>query len=166
MPEPESWSKYGFPDDIFFRTVYTPMDGLIKALNERLNAIDSDPYPIPQILDSRGWDFLNLHDFDDRLLNFTAPKFVNPDKITTAGRYSDCFWSWGDITRAVESETGEEWIRTSVSYNIMTTDYPVKWAVQRYNAINILRYVPTSDPNDWPSVFTYADRYNTFNFKA
>ena len=158
MPE-ENWSQYGFPDNLYFRWYYTPMIGLVKATNERLAAVDLEEIPVPEYFSEYPNYFLD--GVNNKILD-AGEKFVDPDKISSAHRYEECFWTRNDLLQAAAD--GEE-----IYYHYQfpfSPDYPVKLAIQMYNAINILRYVPTSDPQDWPDVFTYEDRYNTFNFKA
>ena len=158
MPE-ENWALYGFPDNLYFRWYYTPMIGLIKATNERLAAVGLEEIPLPKYFSEYPWYFLD--GVNGKILG-AGEKFVNPDKISSAHSYSQCLWTSNDLLDA-SAEGGEPYYHYQWPFS---PDYPVKLAVQMYKAINILRYVPTSDPRDWPDVFTYADRYNTFNFKA
>ena len=162
FPEVENWEQCGFPDDLYFRPYYTPMIGLIKATNERLAAVDLEEIPLPKYFSEYSYYFLDsLNDIIFGIFGI-AWKYVNPDKISSAHQYQDCFWTDSELEEAA-AEDGEPYYHYQWPFS---PDYPVKLAVQMYNAINILRYVPTSDPSDWPDVFTYADRYNTFNFKA
>lgn len=159
MPDVENWEKYGFPDDIMFRSPYLPWLGLIKALNERSEAVNLEPFPIPEYFSVFGgmiWEF----DFEDAL-QITARHYVNPSKIDFSKSYVNCFWHIDDLGNAVLN--GEDKVNVT---SFMRPLYSVKWAIWTYNQINNLRYVATSDPKDWPDVFTYEDRCNTFNFKA
>lgn len=158
MPE-ESWRKYGFPDDLYFRWYYTPMIGLIKATNERRAAVDLEEIEIPKYF-SRYENYF-LTDLGGMAFG-TGTWYVNPDKISSAHQYRDCFWTSGELLTAA-AEGGEIYYHNR---RVFSPDYPVKLAIQMYNGINLMRYVPTSDPADWPDIFTYEDRYNTFNFKA
>ena len=159
FPEIENWEQCGFPDDLYFRWYYTPMIGLIKAINERLAAVDLEEIEIPKYFSEYP------HYYLDRLvtiINGLAEHYVNPDKISSAGLYQDCFWTNSELLEAA-AEGGEPYYHNR---QVFSPDYPVKLAVQMYNAINLLRYVPTSDPEDWPDEFDYEDRNSTFSFKA
>ena len=159
FPEIENWKQCGFPDDLYFRPYDKPMIGLIKAINERFAAVGLKEIKLPEYFSEYP------HYFLDDLYNIIfgiAWKYVSPDKISSAYLYQDCFWTKSELQEAA-AEGGEPYYHYQWPFS---PDYPVKLAVQMYNAINILRYVPTSDPKDWPDVFTYEDRYNTFNFKA
>ena len=162
MPE-ENWGKYGFPDDLYFRWYYTPMIGLIKATNERRAAVDLEEIEIPEYFSQYTDYFLDvLGNMIFNSFSGAGVKYVNPDKISSAHQYRDCFWTSNELLTAA-AEGGEIYYHNRWPFS---HDYPVKLAIQMYNGINLMRYVPTSDPADWPDVFTYEDRYNTFNFKA
>ena len=160
MPDIENWEKYGFPDDIFFRSPYLPGVGLVKALNERLEAVNAETIEVPQYFHPYpGMVFTT--NFQGKLLNDAASRFVNPDKISTAERYEDCFWDAMELQQI--GLDGEDWNNvTSPS----RPEFSAKWAIWMYKQINILRYVATSSRQEWPDVFTYEDRYSSFNFKA
>ena len=159
FPEIENWEQCGFPDDLYFRPYDKPMLGLIKATNERLAAVDLEEIPVPEYFSEYPYYFLD--GVNGNILG-AGEKFVNPDKISTASRYEQCFWTRNDLLDAAAEGRGPYYHYQRV----FAPDYPVKLAIQMYNAINILRYVPTSDPKDWPDVFTYEDLNDTFNFKA
>jgi hypothetical protein len=164
MPEVENWAKYGFPDDIIFRTSYLPAVGLCKAFNERLNAegfqrpntFKPPAVEIPEYFTPyQGMGFTMSIDVGQVALC----KYIDPGKISTAQNYRDCFWDVADLLQAA---AGDEDI--SELNNINRPEFSAKWAIWMYNAINLLRYVPTTSWMDWPA-FSYADRYDTFNFK-
>lgn len=157
MPDDENWAAYGFPDDLIFRPPYLPWAGLIKAMNERREAVDLEPFPVPEYFSSFGgmiWE----SDFGWALSNAVV-RFVNPDKVSSAEHYRDCLWDPADLENAALD--GEELENVNSPLRPL---YSAKWAIWTYNKINILRYVPTSEPEDWPT-FHYADRYSTFKFK-
>lgn len=167
MPDVENWQGYGFPDDIMFRTPYLPWVGIIKALNERLAAMNQTPMDLPEYFTKYGgmiWasDYSNAF---GRLFPWSpwgkSLYYVNPDKISSATRYRDCFWDRGDLEQAALN--GEFLINVT---SFMRPKYSVKWAKWQYNQINLLRYVVTSEYDDWPDVFTYIDINSSFNFKA
>lgn len=158
MSDSENWGKYGFPDDIFFRAPYLPWIGLVKALNERSEAVELEPLEIPEYFTQYGgmsWeaDFYYL-------LGEVQKYYVNPDQIPTAKGYYGCFWYAGDLNNAALD--GED-IENVTS--ITCPRYSAKWAIWTYNKINLLRYVATSKESEWPK-FEYEDKYNTFKFKA
>jgi len=159
MPNEENWAAYGFPDHLYFRWYYTPMIGLIKAINERRSAIGLEEIEIPKYFSEYPYYFL---DRLETIIIWLPEHYVNPDKIDHAHSYSGCFWTSNELLEAA-AEGGEPYFHYQYPFS---PDYPVKLAIQMYNSINLLRYVPTSEPKDWPKVFTYEDKYNTFNFKA
>ena len=161
MPDAESWSKYGFPDHIYFRTMYLPTVGLIKALNERLESVKLETLPVPEYFSTYEGSQYFLGSFDSKIFNHAVYRFVKPDKVSTAQNYYECFWSAEELELAAADEIGEN----IFTYHPLMPDFPFQWAMQRYNAINLLRYVVTSDPQDWP-LFTYTDLNNSFKFKA
>ena len=165
MPDEESWEKYGFPDDLMFRSPYLPGVGLCKAFNERVDAegeINFAAAPVTRVdipeyftpYPGMGFQFMI------NVWNLAFYKYVNPEKVPTATRYMDCFWDANDL-RSIAADNMDMNDLT----NILRPEFSVKWALWIYNAINILRYVPTSTFGEWPT-FTYEDRYDTFNFKA
>lgn len=158
MPNEENWAAYGFPDHLYFRWYYTPMIGLIKAINERLAAVDLEEIEIPKYFSEYPYYYLDSLVTN---INGLAEHYVNPDKIDHAHSYSDCFWTSYELQEAAAEDEDPYYHYQRPFY----PDYPVKLAVQMYNAINLLRYVPTSEPKDWPKVFTYEDKNDTFNFK-
>lgn len=168
MPDNESWEKYGFPDDIMFRTPYLPWVGLIKALNERLQALNLALMDIPEyftIYGGMAWES-NYSAAWSHILTKTDGKgnkmsYVNPAKIASAARYNDCFWTSTELEQ--EALNGEEKVNVT---SFMRPKFSVKWAVWQYNQTNLLRYVVTSDPDNWPDVFTYTDLNSSFAFKA
>lgn len=155
----ENWAQYGFPDNLYFRWYYTPLIGLIKATNERLDAVDLEEIELPEYFSEYPNYFL---DSVTAKIFEAGAKFVNPDKISSAQSYDQCFWTQVDLSNAA-ADGDQPYYHYQ---DVFSPDYPVKLAIQRYNAINLLRYVPTSDQEDWPDIFTYEDRYNTFKFKA
>ena len=160
IPDVENWEEYGFPDDLTFRSRYLPWVGIIKALNERRQAVDLEPFPVPEYFSTFGgmiWE----SDFNDAL-GEVIPYYVYPDAIASADQYSDCFWGENYQEFREIALVGED-IENVTSF--MRPHFSVKWAIYTYNRINLLRYVPTSDPEDWP-VFTYTDLNGSFNFKA
>lgn len=164
MPDSENWEKYGFPDDIAFMTVYKPMIGLIKALNERLEAVDLSAMAVPEIFSIRTYMPISyLQDIDAYLFQ-ASMRFVDPDKISSAQGYADCFWDWDDLMLEAADGISEDIVSSWPPYNPLMTAFPVKFAEQRYKAINLLRYVVTTESYEWPA-FSYEDRNNTFNFK-
>ena len=164
MTEANSWEDCGFPD-IYFRTGYLPWLGLVKALYERRSAVGLQTY-IPRVpeyfcrIDIKMiyhcWDF-------DRAL--PAGYFINPDKIPSASSPSDCFWTEDSLLLAAAGGVQDDVVTTNSMRWFFLPEFPVKWAIQRYNAINLLRYVPTEYIPQWP-YFAYEDLNNTFNFKA
>lgn len=162
MPDVDNWEAYGFPDDITFRSPYLPWVGIIKALNERIAALNVDyAVEIPEYFTVYGgmaWE-------SDFWMGWNCiwqnNRFVNPDKISSAASYRDCFWEYDELSNAALN--GEDEVNVT---SFMRPLYSVKWAIWQYNQINLLRYLPTSPYEDWPDVFTYTDINSSFNFKA
>ena len=172
---PDSWEKYGFPDPTFFPP-YKPYAGLIKAYNERCSVCGRYPYSVPVFFSKIvGVEYETslpstvsyiLGNFFDDNLRYLAPYFVNPDKVPAADTIQKCMWTWDDLLLA-----GADGIKNNIicwigdySLSSCVPLWPVKWIIQRYKMINLLRYHPTvwRDPPD----FRYEDKNNTFNFKA
>ena len=162
MASDESWEKYGFPDDVTFRSMYLPSVGLIKALNERLEAVGMEPVPVPGYFTPYEGSQSFTGRIDSKIFNELCYRFVNPEKIPSAQYYSACFWRPDELELAAADGVEEDVFH----YHPLMPEFPVKWAIARYKAINLLRYVVTSDAKDWPDIFTYEDKNNTFNFKA
>ena len=160
MPDEEKWEKYGFPDGIMFRSPYLPWTGLIKALNERREAVELEPFPVPEYFTSFGGMEWEIRFYD--ALNVAAKYYVYPDAISNAKQYRDCFWFWNYDDWTEIALDGED-IENVNSF--MRPQFSVKWAIFTYNKINLLRYVATTTEADWPT-FNYEDRYNSFNFKV
>ena len=169
--EPNSWEDCGFPN-IHFRTAYLPWVGLVKALNERVRTA---PYlqlpvpgyftPIPEKM------FLTCYRFDNEGLiwavsQFNNQRFINPDKIQPPDpSLNDCLWTLPDLLLAAAGGIEEDIVTSNDPADILMPEFPVKWAIQRYNAINLLRYVYTGHSSVFP-YFTYEDINDTYNFKA
>ena len=164
MSESESWEKYGFPDPTL-RTGYLPYCGLVKAFAERVAASGgSGSYDLPEYFYPTN-NSRELFAVFERGMSGRCGYFVNPDKIPDADNYDQCFWNYEDLTLAAAGGIQEDVFSAYYNVNRLAPDFPVKWARQRYNAINLLRYIPTSSALDWPT-FTYEDCNDTFNFKA
>jgi len=86
--------------------------------------------------------------------------YVNPDKISSASSYNECFWTWNELVS--EATDGEMFAWAA---NPFLPECSAKLAKQFYNAFNLLRYVPTTEWYKWP-VFDYEDKNDTFKFKA
>lgn len=158
MPDAENWAKYGFPDDIMFRSPYLPLAGLVKAVNERREAVDLDPFPELEYFEVDGGMYWESN--FNYALSEASRYYVDPDAVSSATRYEQCFWFWNDLwDKALD---GEDLINVT---SFMRPRYSVKWAIWTYNQINLLRYVATTKGQDWPG-FEYRDIYNTFKFKA
>lgn len=160
----ENWAKYGFPDDIMFRSPYLPAVGLCKAYNERMNAegFVNDSAAAPPVI--RLPEYFTPYpgmQFNINVFQLGMYKYVNPDKVETARRYRDCFWDSDELVQAAAGDMDPDEI---LSYS--RPEFSAKWALFIYNAINILRYVPVTSWQQWPDEFEYEDRYDTFNFKA
>ena len=157
---PESWNDYGYPDDLTLKTAYLPTVALIKALNERRAAVNMEPLIVPDYFSPWPGPQSFLADFDFAL-NATVPHFVNPDAVSSATSYSGCFWWYEDLElAAVGGDPAKVYHR-----NPLQPEFCLKWALQRYAEINLLRYVATTTESDWPT-FNYEDINDTFNFKA
>lgn len=165
MPEVENWAEAGFPDNFTFRSPYLPAVALCKAYNERLDAEGevNDMAATPSRVDIpeyfTSYPGMRFTLAIEEIANVAQYKYIDPAKISTARNYSGCFWDGADLLQAALN--GED-IENVTSYS--RPEFSVKWAIWMYNAINLLRYVPTSKWQDWPT-FTYEDRYDTFNFK-
>ena len=158
MPDAESWGKYGFPDGLTFRSPYLPGVGLCKALNERLDAVELSRFTVPEYFTPYpGMSF--TESLRSKIGYAAVNGFVNPDNIQSANNYYECFWGSEFFRTAADGEDMDE------LNNILRPEFSIKWAVWMYNAINLLRYVPTTKPINWPR-FEYEDLNNTFNFKA
>ena len=177
MPEiSDSWGKYGFPAP-YLRTPYKTVVALAKAVNERAVAVRLPRFAIPDF-----FSWLTFNE-DERLREVSAsvgaklgtldskigsltPYFVNPDKIPTAASRSDCFWTWYDLLLAGADGDADNifsWTGPYSRYSYHSL-WPVKWAIQRYNQINRLRYKFTQFLSEWPYV-EYEDLNDTFYFK-
>ena len=168
MSDAESWEKYGFPDPRFHQG-YLPYVGLCKAYTERAKAVNehAGEYPYPDYftrINPGNNTYYFFNNFDQSLYGFCR-NFVNPDKITGASSYSQCFWTFEDLLLAAAGGVESEILWTFYDVNPLMVQFPAKWAIQRHNAINLLRYVPTKYLTEWPFV-EYEDRNDTFNFKA
>ena len=104
--------------------------------------------------------------FDEKLIPMTLSSvFVNPDKIPSASSWMDCFWDFSDLILAAAGGVEEDTIFSFDSSDWLYPEFSVKWALQRYNAINLLRYVVTEIIYVPPYV-EYEDINDTFQFKA
>ena len=143
---PENWQKYHFPDPTFC-TPYLPFLGLVKALNERITAEvppeaggpmdEPEKFTDMNLLYSDNAHY-TLRLFDENLAS-TAGYYVNTakyDNLDANSRTDDLLWTWEELTQAAG---GGEWLDTFSDYKL-TPDFPAKWAKQRYNAVNLLRY--------------------------
>ena len=173
---PETWNDYGFPDDLAFRTFALPFTGLCKALNERAEAVTTaskgqitiEPMPIPDYFtpfpSQGGTVYANgCIDFDFSLKTI-CEWMVNPDKIQPDKSWKTYLWTLEELLLSVVDDPSELIVADIGYYHPFVPGLSVKWAVQRYNAINVLRYAATK-LEDYPD-FEYEDFYNTFNFKA
>ena len=156
----ENWAGYGYPDHIYFRLMRIPLLGAVNAINERLLAVEMETLDIPDHFA----EYPGSQDFIgklDAVLKNSAAEYVNPGKVDTARYYYQCFWTYSDLLNAAAAG-GEV-------YNYFASpfrpSFSKKWAIQFYNAVNLLRYVPTTKQEDWPD-FEYTDKNNTFKFKA
>ncbi|MBE6373963.1 MAG: hypothetical protein E7055_18070 [Lentisphaerae bacterium] len=162
MPDTENWEEYGFPDDLFFRPMYRPSIGIIKALNERLEAVNMETLTVPDYFAPYQGSQSFLGSIESKILNELCYEFVNPEKVPSAKYYSACFWDPEALELAAAGGVEENIFR----YSPLMPQFPVKWAQFTYNLINLLRYVPTTTPRDWPDKFEYTDLNSTFAFKA
>lgn len=168
----DSWQNYGFPN-ISFRTAYLPWVGLVKALNERLDAATGTAHggrmPVPGYFTPRSFEMIHYCDyFDNSFLQYAVMggrKFVNPDKIPSATSASDCYWTFSDLLLAAAGKSEGDVVTPYDAKDMLMPDIPVKWASQRYNAINLLRYAFCNFLDEWPYV-EYEDINDTYNFKA
>lgn len=165
----DSWQNYGFPN-ISFRTVYLPWVGLVKALNERLDAAMAyRRMTVPGYFTPRSFEMIHYcDDFDNSYLRYAViegRKFVNPDKIPSATSASDCYWTFSDLLLAAAGKSEGDVVIPYDTKDMLIPDIPVKWAFQRYNAINLLRYAAGDTMDEWPYV-KYVDINDTYNFKA
>ena len=170
-PDPQSWEDGGIPDDVMFRRFAIPYLCFARALDERLFAatgrhyVDIDRikyfYPIGMYGPMRTILLLLsiLGDIADLALCF-----VKPDKISTAEKYEDCFWTFDEIRHEVGAE--DLWPDDESRLKPFLPDWPIKYVEPMYNAINLLRYLPTTKTEDWPDEFAYEDKNDTFKFKA
>ena len=165
--DPNSWQDCGFPN-IHFRTAYLPWVGLVKALNERLAIVQAQQREVPGYFTRQIVKMLYYCDEFDRFGLQSAVGgnrlFVNPDKIPSATSVYDCYWTYSDLLLAAAGGVEGDIVTTNI-HHLLMPEFPVKWAIQRYNAINLLRYVRTKTLSKWPYV-EYEDRNNTYNFKA
>ena len=161
---PESWEQYGFPNP-YFQLGYLPLVGLYKAMRERAKAFNYLPYvsPVPDYFVSVNDSFLS--NLDSSLYTLLYYKFVNPDKIPGASFESKCYWTWDDLSLAAAGGVKADIFPMFYYTDPLITQFPVKWAVQRYKAINLLRYVRTKSLPEWPFM-EYKDLNDTFDFKA
>ena len=176
---PDSWEKYGFPNPNLWAP-YKPFVGLIKAHNERCR-VGGAEYVIPDFFSK-----IILNENDrlrelpqavrgrlgtlDQYILAQAPSFVNPAKIPTASSIGECFWTTDDLLLAGADGVEDDIICFADGYYFPSSFsfvplWPVKWAIQRYKQINLLRYQWTHFLDQWPFV-EYKDLNNTFNFKA
>ena len=124
------WAKYGFPNPGFM-TVQRPLEGLHKALHERMLE------PIDDILATEYvpvFGAIGKNDFShfDSALKNVVPNYVNqfdPDGAC---------WTWEDITaKAVE---GREALREHPE-PILEPEWSLPWLMQRYRIINLLQII-------------------------
>lgn len=169
-PDPQSWADGGIPDNVKFHQFAIPYLCFTRALDERLFAatkshyvdIDRFKYFYPIGMDGPMQTILIVLSILDNLGEL-APYFVKPDKISTAENYEDCFWTREEIRH----EVGEDlWPASESSLNAFLPDWPVRYIKPSYEAINLLRYLPTTRKEDWPDEFDYEDKNDTFKFKA
>ena len=167
ITDPQSWEEGGIPDHLKFRRAVTAHLCFIRALNERRIACIGSPYS-----DIDRYQFF----FPNQLSPFTfvliwtilrnigdfAPYFVKPDKIASAANYEDCFWTFDEIRHEVGDDL---WPASESDWKPFLPEWPLKYVEPMYNAINLLRYVPTTKKGDWPD-FEYEDKNDTFKFKA
>ena len=165
----ESWDQYGFPDSIVLRNVYTPVVGLIKALNERRSVLGLQDEDIPDYFSSFIMPPINsLRQLEHSILS-TFYSFVYPPAVSGAQYYWSCFW--GDQSGFTMLEeagiTMEEFFffEPDVVNYPFNPGFPAQWAINMYKIINLMRYVATTSEDDWPT-FHYEDKNNTFQFKA
>ena len=164
---PDSWEKYGFPDPTF-RPIHKPYEGLIKAYNERYSVCRyPSPITVPAyfsvittdrlVLPSTAQYILSLFDDHIRLLT---------EKVPAAETLRDCMWTWNELMLAGADGIEDDIIWAEKSYNFISgiPTWPVRWIIQRYTMLNLLRYYPTVWTN--PPDFRYEDKNDTFNFKA
>lgn len=161
---PEGWSDYGYPDHIAFRTVYLPYVGMLKAINERRAAVDFEPVAVPEYFSKISTVAVSEVGNLEYALSAACYEFVNPDKIQAGKSWRTYFWTLEELLESVvDSPADIVSFYPDARYKAFTPAWPVKWAIQRYNAVNKLRYVATVR-EDYPR-FEYEDKYNTFNFK-
>ena len=156
----ENWAEYGYPDHIYFRLMRIPLLGAVNAINERLLAVDMKTIGVPDYFA----EYPGSQEFIGKLeavLKSSAAEYVNPGKVDTARYYYQCFWTYSDLLNAASpgGEIDKYW------KDPFRPSFSVKWAIHFYNAVNLLRYVPTTKQEDWPD-FEYTDKNNTFKFKA
>lgn len=144
----ENWQAYGFPDGITFRTAFVPFIGLVKALNERLKAVGKTEITVPDLFTTIGESALSiLRNFDVAFESAVHRNFINEAKTTVLNEnttYSSMYWTWEDLLIA-----GADGVQNNVillganEYQKLTPEWSVKWAMQRYKMLNLLRYVET-----------------------
>lgn len=168
-PDPQKWEDGGIPDNVMFRRFAIPYLCFARALDERLYAATRGHYS-----DIGRYNYFFSIDYGTSLsmrwiltipnhICDVAENFVNPNKIATAIHYSDCFWTFEEMRQ----EIGEDLYPASESdIKPFLPDWPIKYVKPMYNAINLLRYLPTTEEKDWPDEFDYKDKNDTFKFKA
>lgn len=163
ITDPQSWQEAGFPDNLFFRRFYLAGLGLDRAIDERYAAaLNLHPtHPPSYFFMFRPEDMFTFFSGLNIGLRQLSPLFVNPDKISSASSYQECFWTWNELVS--EATEGEILDWTPYPFH---PECPAKLAKQYYNAINLLRYLPTTKEEDWPDEFDYEDKNDTFQFKA
>ena len=171
LTDPNSWEDCGFPN-INFRMGYLPWVGLAKAVNERLAAAEKwgIRQTVPGYFTRRSVDMIYYCiDFDRFALPHTVyaadRPFINPDKIPSATNWEDCKWTYSDLLLAAAGGVEADIVTADNRHDMLLPEFPVKWALQRYNAINLLRYSMTTYHPKWPYV-EYKDINDTYNFKA
>ncbi|MBR4666628.1 MAG: hypothetical protein IKO93_22365 [Lentisphaeria bacterium] len=151
--EPESWEKYGFPDPTLCPP-FLPLEGLKKAIIERGGSFARFPEKFQSMSGRNGYGIESTMEFIDRALKALIQNnyFLNPDKLTDFSDYqnpgADFRWNWNDLLLAGADGIEDDIIETDdpliTGYSTrglaFGPQFPVRYLIQRYKMINLLKY--------------------------
>ena len=145
--EPECWEKYGFPDP-HLCPPYLPLEGLKKAIIERGGSFRNFPEQFrPMYAESA------MQSIDNAIRNLIRDVyFLNPAKLDAIEDYmisdQEFKWTWEDLLLAGADGIEEDIIETDdpmiIGHSTRGLKFgpqlPVRYLIQRYKMINLLKY--------------------------
>lgn len=158
----ECWEKYGFPDP-HLCPPFLPLEGLKKAIIERGGSFSHFPEKFQPMTGPLAISIETAMELIDNAIRNLIRNvyFLNPDKLTDFSDYQNPYvdfrWNWNDLLLAGADGIEEDIIETddplitghSTRGLAFGPQFPVRYLIQRYKMINLLKYrqIQTSSDN-------------------